>query len=95
MPFGPGNPLIEVFLLKCRNQIAILCMHHRQGPQFGTPLEGREHFVVFHHQGTFVSHEVLERIHSHLNGIFHLVENVLVPARDRHMIADIGTNLRG
>jgi hypothetical protein len=37
---------------------------------------------------------MLERVDAHVDGILHLVEDGLVPAGDRHVIADIGADLR-
>ena len=37
---------------------------------------------------------MLERIYTHINSVFHPVEDILVPTRDRHVIANIATNLR-
>ena len=82
------------FLLQLGDQIAILCVHHRQGTQLGTALETGEHLVILDHQGTLVGHEMLERINAHIHGVFHLVKDILVPTGDRHVIANVRTNLR-
>ena len=37
---------------------------------------------------------MLERIDPHLYGVFHLVKDVFIPARDRHVITNIRTDLR-
>ncbi len=70
-------------------------MHHRQRTKLGTAFERGEHLVILDHQRTLIGHEVFERVHAHFDGIFHLVKDVLVPAGNRHVIADIRTNLRG
>ena len=90
----PRDPLIKILLLQGRDQIAVFGMHHRQRTQFGTTLEGREHLVILDHQGPFIGHKVFERIHPHVDGVFHLVKDILVPTGDRHVIADIRTDLR-
>ena len=94
MPLRPSNTQIKILLLQLCDQITVFRMHHRQRTQFGTALERREHLVVLDHQCALVSHKMLERIDAHIDGIFHLVKDVLIPARDRHVIADVRANLR-
>mmetsp|Transcript_29336 Transcript_29336/g.57071 ORF Transcript_29336/g.57071 Transcript_29336/m.57071 type:complete len:420 (-) Transcript_29336:2548-3807(-) len=94
MTLWPRDPLIEIFLLHLGDQIAVLGMHHRQRAQFGTAFERGEHLIILDHQRALVGHEMLEGIDAHIDGVFHLVKDIFVPAGDRHVIADVGANLR-
>lgn len=92
---GAGDALGQHLLLHVGHQIAVLGMDHGQRAQLAAALEGGEHLVILDHQGTLVGHEMLEGVDAHVDGILHLVEDGLVPAGDRHVVADIGTDLRG
>ena len=95
VPFGAGNALFKVFLLHLGHQIAVFSMDHWQRAQFRTALERGEHLVILDHQRALVGHEMLEGIDAHIDGILHLLKDVLIPAGDGHVIADIAANLRG
>ena len=70
-------------------------MDQRQGAKRGAALERGEHLVVLDHQRALVGHEVLEGVDPALDHLLHLVEDPLVPAGDRHVIRDVGADLRG
>ena len=94
MAFGPCYTLLEHLLLHIGHQITVFGMHHRQCSDFLTAFKAGKHFIIFDHQGAFIGHEMFERVDPHINRIFHPVEDLFIPAGDRHMIAYIRTDLR-
>ena len=68
-------------------------MDQRQCAQLGAALEGGEHLVVLDHQCALVGHEVLEGVDPSLHHVGHLVEDLLGPAGDGHVVGNVDTNL--
>jgi hypothetical protein len=93
VPTAAGHALCKIFLLQFIDDIAVLGMDHGQRAQFLAARERGEHLVVLDHQRALVGHEMLERVHAHLDRGLHLVEDLLVPAGDRHVEADIRGDL--
>ena len=91
---GAGQPLLHVLLLQLRDDVAVLGMHQRQRPELGAALERRVHLVVLDHQRALVGHEVLEGVDPALHHRVHLAPDPLVPAGDRHVVADVDADLR-
>ncbi len=92
--FGASDAFRQHLLLHISYQITVFSMHHGQCAQLFTTLERGEHFVVLNHQRAFVGHEMFKRVHAHIHSVFHLGKDVFVPAGDRHVVADVRTNLR-
>jgi hypothetical protein len=82
--------------LQIGDHIAVLGMDERQGAQFGAALERGEHLVVVDHQGALVGHEMLEGVDALLlHHLLHLVEDLLAPPGDGHVVGVIATGTAG
>ncbi len=92
---GAGNARRHELLLQRGDEVAILRMDERQGPERGAALERREHLVIVHHQGALIGHEVLERVDAAADRRGHVVENLLRPAGDGHMEGIVAAGLAG
>ncbi len=88
MAFGPGDAGLEIVLLQAEHDVAVLGVHQRHRAEAGAATERVVELVVVDHQRALVGHEVLEGVDAvGLHAGFHLVEDLPVPPRHRHVEA--------
>ncbi len=86
--FRPGHSGLEIMLLQAENDVAVLGVHQRHRAEAGAATERVIELVVVDHQRAFVRHVMLEGVDAvGLHAGFHLVEDLPVPPRHRHVEA--------
>ena len=93
VPFRTSEACGHVLLLKLGHDVAVLGMHERHRAQLTTAFEGGVHLVVLDHERPFVGHEMFERGHATLDHLFHLVEDLLIPAGNGHVVRYVDGDL--